>query len=386
MKPCVVIPCFNHSATVGAVALAALQWAPVIVVDDGSTAPLPDLPGCILVRLPQNGGKAGALRAGFQRARELGFTNAISMDADGQHFAEDLPKFLAAAQAQPEAYLVGVRDLAAAGCPKHRQRSNRVSSFWFRVETGVRLRDTQCGFRGYPLALVQRLKIKSDRYAYELEFMVRAAWVQTVIVSIPVKCTYANHQAGASHFRPVRDLAHITSMNILLVLQSWFVPLSLRVAWSCGEKKGVRHALHEIFTDHAHRPAKLAGAVGVGLFFGIVPILGFQMVAAAAVAHRLRLNLAIAVLASNISIPPIAPFLHVGGLVLGHWIFTGTVLEISRQQMSWAHARQYFWDWLVGCVVLAVLVAVLGSILTYGTARLWRQLAGKPVHPDAAAD
>ena len=75
------------------------------------------------------------------------------MDADGQHFAEDLPKFLAAANAQPEALIVGVRDFFAAGCPTHRRRSNAVSTFWFRVETGVRLPDTQCGFRCYPLAL-----------------------------------------------------------------------------------------------------------------------------------------------------------------------------------------------------------------------------------------
>ena len=110
MKPCVVIPCFNHSATVSAVAQAALVHAPVIVVDDGSTEKLPALSGCDVVRLASNGGKAAALRAGFLRAKELGFTHAITMDADGQHYAEDLPKFLEATKAQPENFIVGVRD------------------------------------------------------------------------------------------------------------------------------------------------------------------------------------------------------------------------------------------------------------------------------------
>lgn len=383
MKPCVVIPCFNHSATVGAVAHAARAHAPVIVADDGSTEALPDLTGCTVVQLPQNSGKAAALRAGFQRAMELGFTHAITMDADGQHFAEDLPKFLVAAQTRSDAYLVGVRDLAAAGCPKHRQRSNRISTFWYRVETGVQLGDTQCGFRCYPLALVRRLKIKSGRYAYELEFMVRAAWVGTVIAAIPVKCTYAPGKTCVSHFRTVRDFSHITRMNILLVLQSWFVPRSLLVAWSCGEKKGFRYALHEFFSDHAHQPGELAAAVGLGLFFGIVPILGFQMVATAAVAHRLRLNKAIALLASNISIPPLAPFLHYGGLVFGHWIFTGQLLELTPRQMTWAHAREYFWQWLVGCMALAVVAAVLGMILSYAAARIWRWKKGVQVRPGA---
>ena len=235
MKPCVIIPCFNHAATVATVARAALTHCPVIVVDDGSTVPLPELPGCTLIRLEHNSGKAAALRAGFQRATELGFTHGITMDADGQHFAEDLPQFLTLAQAHPDSLAVGVRDFYAAGCPTHRRRSNAVSTFWFRAETGVRLGDTQCGFRGYPLALTQRLKTRAGRYAFELEFMVRAAWVGTPIVAVPVKCTYAPGKAGQSHFRPVRDLAHITTMNIGLVLQSWFVPQSLRAAWSRGE-------------------------------------------------------------------------------------------------------------------------------------------------------
>ena len=175
MKFCVIIPCFNHTATVGAVAAAAREHCPVLVVDDGSTKPLPELPGVTLVRLAQNSGKAMALRAGFQRAFEEGFTHGITMDADGQHFAEDLPKFLAAAQERPDALIVGVRDFYAAGCPTHRRRSNAVSTFWFRVETGIRLPDTQCGFRCYPLALTRQLQAKSQRYAFELEFMVRAS-------------------------------------------------------------------------------------------------------------------------------------------------------------------------------------------------------------------
>lgn len=370
MKPCVLIPCYNHAATVAGVARDALAHCPVIVVDDGSTIPLPDLPGCTVLRLAPNGGKAAALRAGFVRARELGFTHAITMDADGQHFAEDLPKFLAAAPTQPDAYLVGVRDFYAAGCPTHRRRSNAVSTFWYRVETGIKLPDTQCGFRCYPLALVQRLKIRSSRYAYELEFMVRAAWVGTPVVAVPVNCTYATNQAGASHFRPVRDLAHITLMNIGLVLQSWFVPDTLRVAWSSGEHNGFRYAVHEFFADHAHEPGPLALAVGLGLFFGIVPLWGLQMVTAATVAHWLRLNKAITVLASNISIPPMMPLIFFGALVLGHWMFTGQMIELSLADMTKEKAREYLWQWVAGSLGLAVIVAAVGTLVAYVTAKM----------------
>ena len=377
MKPCVVIPCFNHSATVAAVAFAALRHAPVIVVDDGSTEALPELAGCDVVRLKQNNGKASALRAGFQRAAELGFTHVITMDADGQHFAEDLPKFLSAAAAQPNAYLVGVRDLVAAGCPKHRQRSNRISTFWYRVETGVKLGDTQCGFRCYPVALVQQLKIRSDRYAYELEFMVRAAWVGTQIVAVPVKCSYEPGKTGTSHFRTVRDFVHITNRNIILVLQSWLVPLSLRVDWSFGRKDNFWHIVHEFFADNADEPGKLAGSVGVGLFFGIAPLWGAQLFAALWVAHRLRLNKVVAGVASNISIPPMMPFLIYASLLLGHRILTGKPFEFAFAKMSisawWDMAKEHFLAYVIGSIALAIIVSVFGMLVTYVIARLVRK-------------
>ena len=370
---CILIPCFNHSGTVAAVASAAQTHGPVLVVDDGSTDPLPELAGCTVIRLERNSGKAAALRAGFQRAIELGFTHAITMDADGQHFAEDIPKFLALAKAQPDALGVGVRDFVAAGCPTHRRRSNAISTFWFRIETGVRLGDTQCGFRCYPLALTQRLKLRSGRYAFELEIMVRAAWVGTPLVAVPVKCTYEPDQLRQSHFRPVKDFAHITFINVGLVFQSWFVPQSLRVAWSFGERWSLRKTVREFFTEHTEEPSRLAAAVGLGLFFGILPIYGFQIMVGAAVAHQLRLNKPTLLLASHISIPPVVPFILYGSMVLGHWLFTGQTLDISRHRITQGLTLEHFVEWIVGSVALAVMVAVLGTITTYVIARLVRK-------------
>lgn len=370
MKLCVIIPCYNHVATVAEVVRGAQTHCPVIVVDDGSTVPLPELPGCPVHRLERNSGKGAALRAGFQVASELGYTHVITMDADGQHFPEDLPKFLEAARANPEAMLVGVRDFIAAGCPTHRRRSNAVSTFWFWTETGVRLGDTQCGFRCYPLVLTQQLKARSGRYAFELEFMVRASWMGTPLVAVPVKCSYAPDQIRQSHFRPVRDLAHITFMNIGLVAQSWTVPRSLRIAWSCGETISFQHALAEFFGENAHEPWRLSLAVGLGLFLGIAPLWGFQTLATAVAAHWLRLNKAIAVLASNISIPPVLPFILYAALALGHWMFTGKLVDFTAKEMTKALVLDYLWHWFIGSLVLASIVAAIGIGTTYTFARL----------------
>lgn len=371
MKPCIIIPCFNHAATVAAVTKSARVFCPMIVVDDGSTQSLPELSNCEIIRLAKNFGKGAALRAGFQRAIENGFTHAITMDADGQHFAEDLPKFIEATTSQSDAFIVGVRDLVAAGCPRHRQRSNAVSSFWFQVETGILLRDTQCGFRCYPLALAKNLKIKSGRYAFELEFMVRAAWVGTPIVAVPVKCAYTDGIRN-SHFRPIKDLAHITLMNIGLVLQSWTVPRKLRAAWSLGRKESLWQTIRDFFSEHAHEPLRLAGAVGLGLFCGIAPFWGVQMLVAATLAHWLRLNKATTLLASNISIPPCVPFLIYGSTELGHLMFTGKILNISFQEIR-AHSVEFIGQYIVGSLALGVIVGIVGAIITYSAALLWRK-------------
>jgi uncharacterized protein (DUF2062 family) len=237
----------------------------------------------------------------------------------------------------------------------------------------VRLPDTQCGFRCYPLALARQVVTRSGRYAFELEFLVRASWVGTAIVPVPVTCSYRPEQIRQSHFRPVRDLAHITLMNIGLVLQSWLVPRTLRVAWSLGRKKTLRQTVGDFFAEHAQEPARLAGAVGLGLFFGIAPIWGYQMIAAAAVAHLLRLNKAVTLLASNISIPPMMPLILYGALALGHWMFTGQWIELSPRQMTRDQALEYLWQWSVGSLALGALVAVLGAAATYSVARLMRQ-------------
>ena len=376
MKHCILIPCFNHSATVGTVVAAAREHGPVLVIDDGSTEPLPDLGLVPVLRLPVNRGKAAALRAGFERARQEGYTHAITMDSDGQHYAADLPQFIAMATAQPEALAVGVRDLVAAGAPVGRRRSNAVSSFWFRVETGVRLADTQCGFRCYPLALTQRVKAAAERYAFELEFMVRAAWLNIPLLPVPVRCTYSPEQMRHSHFRPVVDLVRITLMNIGLVLQSWTIPQGVRAAWSVGEHRPLRRVIGEFFAENAGQPGRLSLAVGLGLFCGIAPIWGYQMLVAATLAHLFRLNKAITLLASNISIPPVAPFILYGGLALGHWLFTGAALELSLDQIDRRRALEYLTEWLAGSFALGLLVAAVGTAVTYACARLARSHEG----------
>jgi uncharacterized protein (DUF2062 family) len=131
--------------------------------------------------------------------------------------------------------------------------------------------------------------------------------------------------------------------------------------------------VHEFFSDHAHDPWHLSLAVGLGLFFGILPVWGLQTVIALALAHRWRLNMAITLLACNISLPPMVPFLLYAETALGHWLFTGELLTIALGEMTMARAREFVGQWLVGSLVLAVVAAAMGVVVTYVIARLVRR-------------
>jgi glycosyltransferase involved in cell wall biosynthesis len=221
---CVVVPVYNHGGTVVQVVRESRRLFPVIVVDDGSTdqgpASLAHETGITLMTLPSNRGKAAALKAGFAKAEEAGFTHAITLDADGQHAAESLADFAAACRAQPQAFVVGVRDLKAAGAPWVRRLSNTLSAFWFRFETGVRLADVQCGYRVYPLAAARSLHVKSERYAFELEILVKAAWAGISLRSQPVQADYAAETSRLSHFHPLGDFLRIFCVHTWLAAQA----------------------------------------------------------------------------------------------------------------------------------------------------------------------
>lgn len=375
-----MVPVFNHGPTVQQVVREAKSRFPVIVVNDGSTDETPKIlaaeAGITVVTLPSNQGKAAALGAGFDRARELGFTHAITIDADSQHSTAELDGFAAACRREPEAFIIGVRDLKKEGAPPPRRFSNAFSTFWFRFETGVPLTDTQCGYRCYPLKTLERLHVKAKRYAYELEVMVLAAWAGVPLVALPVTSDYRAPTSNRSHFQPWRDTLQISRAHSRLAMLAFCTPALLRRVMARGElrdlpkRQRVRTVLRHLFSEHTQTPGRLAAAVGLGLFCGIAPIWGFQIVAAAALAHKLRLNKAVAVTASNISFPLAAPFILAAGLVLGHYLHTGLLIELAPKDA----ARQipvYIGEWFVGSVLLAVLVGALGMLITFLVARIW---------------
>ncbi len=222
---CVIIPTFNNAGTVAGVVTRAQDFcSDVIVVADGCTdgtggilSSLPHPPDTLV--LPRNTGKGNALREGFRHARQSGFAYAITLDADGQHFPEDIPLFLEGNRRHPDSIIVGRRTgLDRADRSASSRFANSFSNFWFFCQTLVPLKDTQTGFRLYPLNRLPGLRFLTSRYEAELELLVFAAWRGTRLVSRDVRVFYPPREERVSHFRPVRDFARISLLNTVLCL------------------------------------------------------------------------------------------------------------------------------------------------------------------------
>ena len=158
----VLIPTYNNEKTLSRVLDGVLSYTPhVIVVNDGSTdstaAILSGYPQVEVVTFPKNKGKGKALQEGFRVARAKGYTYVLTIDSDGQHFPEDIPTFITAIeQEEVPTLLVGNRDMTVEGVPKKSSFGHKFSNFWFHLETGVKLPDTQSGYRLYPLEVIPR--------------------------------------------------------------------------------------------------------------------------------------------------------------------------------------------------------------------------------------
>ncbi|MBR1538917.1 MAG: glycosyltransferase family 2 protein [Bacteroidales bacterium] len=219
---CVIIPTYNNAGTVMDVIARTLALdLPVIVVNDGCTDATAllladaDLPLTVLSH-ERNRGKGIALRTGLAFARKAGYRYAVTLDADGQHYPEDLPLLLAAIDAHPGALVLGSRNLASENMPGGNTFANRFSNFWFHVQTGLRIPDTQTGYRAYPLGKLPSLRLLTARYEAELTLLVFSAWKGIELVPVPVRVCYPEDRV--SSFRPFRDFFRISVLNTFLCL------------------------------------------------------------------------------------------------------------------------------------------------------------------------
>jgi glycosyltransferase involved in cell wall biosynthesis len=221
-----LIPAFDCESSIASVVTGARRHLEtVVVVDDGSsdaTARLAAEVGAVVVSHPINRGKGEALDTGFRHLSELEYTHALTMDGDGQHLADEIPKLLALAERNPTALILGDRQLESVQAAAALNRfGNRFANRWVEIACGLTIPDTQSGFRVYPLLATLALGVRARHFAYETEVLIRAARARLEIVSSPTRVYYPPAEERVSHFRKVVDTVRIIFVVVGLMLRLW---------------------------------------------------------------------------------------------------------------------------------------------------------------------
>jgi glycosyltransferase involved in cell wall biosynthesis len=369
LKACVLLPTYNNSGTLGRVIDDVLRFTTnVIVVNDGSTdatdAILSAYPMLKVIAYKPNKGKGFALRTGLRAAADAGYDYAIAMDSDGQHYASDIPVFLEEIKKTPGALLVGARNMRVENVPMKSSFGNRFSNFWFWFNTHIKLPDTQSGYRLYPVQRIGRKRYFTRKYEFEIEVLVRAAWAGVPVRAVPVSVYYPPAHERVSHFRPFKDFTRISILNTVLVTIAllWIKPRDITLSLFTPE--GWRKLWQKLFQHPEESNLRKASSVGFGVFMGIVPIWGFQLLIGIPLALLMRLNKALFLIAANISIFPFTVFWLVASLAMGKWML-GYEWNLHLQGVTLERVKQDGIAFFTGGTVLSLLMGLLAFGLTW---------------------
>lgn len=367
-----VVPVYNNAGTVRQVVSEALRHLDhVLVVDDGSRDAnvrelLRDLPVEVVCH-EQNRGKGRALRTALEHIHAAAGRFMITLDADGQHYPEDIPRLLEALDA--DTVVIGARDEVVGDMPAKSRFGRRFSDFWVWIETGWPVRDTQSGFRAYPVEHLVELSLRCDHYDFEIEVLCRAAWAGLRFVNVSIKVHYPDRAERVTSFRPFMDNLRFSLTHIRLIgrrLMPWpsrrLVPREL----SPGEL--FRHpsrVLRRLLRENAS-PRGLAVSAWFGVFLGTLPLIGIHMLTILYVSMRLRLNKMMSLSIQNVCMPPVVPGICIA---FGYFMLRGEVITQATARELWSDPVARALEWAVGSLVVAPVLATIFALLVYFSAR-----------------
>jgi len=375
---CIIIPTYNNCSTLAALIDELLNYTDrIIIVNDGSTDATKKILKkyekiCQLIQIEKNGGKGAALRKAFRYAYNRKYRYAITIDSDGQHLPSDLHVFLDKISSEPGSIIIGSRNMEQSHIPKKSSFGNKFSNFWFKLETGFTLPDTQSGYRLYPLEHVGKKRYFTRKFEFEIEVLVRAAWNKINVLSAPIHVVYQDKEERVSHFRPFKDFSRISVLNTVFVIWAFLYIKPRDFILSLTPSNIKKYVKKNIFLKD-EPTLKIVFSVAFGLFMGIAPVWGYQLIIAIAVASFLKLNKFIVIASAHISIPPFIP------LIIFLSYKTGTLLlncgdsEITYSSaFSFSFVKDHLFQYVIGSLVFGFAVAIAGGILCYIPLKIYR--------------
>ena len=250
------------------------------------------------------------------------------------------------------------------GIPGKSSFGHKFSNFWFWVETGIKQPDTQSGFRLYPLKYIKDKKWFTVKYEFEIEVIVRLAWSGVKFTHIPVKVYYAPEKERISHFRPFVDFTRISILNTLFVIWT-FLYIKPRNFTKVAFSKSIKQHFYEQINNPEFSNLYLSLSVSLGVFMGIVPIWGYQMVTAIFLAYLLKLNKVIVIISANISIPPMIPVILFVSVKTGELV-TGIETGINfHTEISFKTIKSLLMVYMTGSIVFATLFSILSGLISF---------------------
>lgn len=194
---------------------AADQTQRVVIVDDGSGPEYFEVfkdaehLGCDVISYDVNQGKGVALKRGFAYiADRFPGEDVVTADCDGQHRLRDILRVADAVSERPTTMVLGARQFVG-DVPFRSRFGNGATRIAFRIATGISLRDTQTGLRGFPASLLGWLQtIDGDRFEYELQMLLEAKRHSIPMFELPIETVYLEGNES-SHFRPLQDSVRV---------------------------------------------------------------------------------------------------------------------------------------------------------------------------------
>lgn len=378
---CVIIPTYNNEKTVVRVIESVREYISdnrIIIVNDGATDSTPELlkqfeSSISILKNSPNRGKGFSLRKAFKFANEKGFDNAITIDSDGQHFASDIPKMVATAVEFPNTVLMGSRNMEQEGVPQKSSFGNKFSNFWFKMETWITLPDTQTGYRLYPLKPLKKMRLFTTKFELEIEVIVRLAWKNIQFKAVPIDVKY-DPEERVSHFRPGRDFFRISVLNTVLVFGAllYYYPKKFFsvVTWNAIK--------HEAIKPEETNFSK-AISLGFGVFMGIIPIWGFQLLVGIPLAIFFKMNKVLFIAAANISFPPLIPFILYASVLLGQLLTDGKMNHERIVTFTMDAISSNLYQYLIGAVALSITSFIVVFLTSFGLLKLFRKEPVKTV-------